>query len=48
MTMLREAIDDCAIGIRFCIDTLDEPYGYGDLGTRAGEEGIQLISALDD
>ena len=46
--MLRDEIDDCAIGMRFCIDTLDEPYGYGDLGIRADEEGIQVIAALDD
>ena len=44
---LREAIDDCAIGARFSIDTLEEPYGYGDLGIRAEEEGRQFIESLD-
>jgi len=45
---VRDEIDDCAIGCRFAIDTLDEPYGFGDAGVRAGEEGIQFISALDE
>jgi dimethylamine/trimethylamine dehydrogenase len=44
---MREAIDDCAIGARFSIDTLEEPYGYGDLGIRAEEEGRQFIETLD-
>ena len=44
---MREAIDDCAIGARFSIDTLEEPYGYGDLGIRAEDEGQQFIEALD-
>lgn len=44
---LREAIDDCAIGIRFSIDTLAEPYGLGDGGVRAEAEGKDFIAALD-
>jgi dimethylamine/trimethylamine dehydrogenase len=44
---MREAIDDCAIGCRFSIDTLEEPYGYGDLGIRADEEGKEFIATLD-
>ena len=44
---LRSEIDDCAIGMRFVIDTLDDPYGYGDLGVRAHEEGREFIAALD-
>ena len=44
---LRSEIDDCAIGIRFAIDTLDSPYGYGDLGVRSDGEGRQFIAALD-
>lgn len=44
---LRSEIDDCAIGMRFVIDTLEEPYGYGDLGVRAGEEGRDFIAAFD-
>ena len=47
MEELRETIDDCAIGMRFCIDTLDDPFGYGDLGTRADGEGAQVIATLD-
>ncbi|MDE0752860.1 MAG: FAD-dependent oxidoreductase [Planktomarina sp.] len=48
LQMMREEIDDCAIGIRFPIDTLDEPFGYGDLGVRAQGEGMQFIELLDD
>ena len=48
METLREEIDDCAIGMRFAIDTLDEPYGYGRTGVRAEGEGIQFIAALDE
>ncbi len=48
LQMMREEIDDCAIGIRFPIDTLDEPFGYGDLGVRAEGEGIGFIKLLDD
>ncbi len=47
MEMLREEIDDCAIGMRFSIDTLDEPYGYGAAGVRADGEGVQAIAELD-
>jgi dimethylamine/trimethylamine dehydrogenase len=44
---LREEVDGCAIGARFSIDTLEEPYGYGDLGIRAAGEGRAFIEALD-
>ena len=44
---IRGEIDDVAIGVRFVMDTLEDPYGYGDLGVRAGEEGTQFIAALD-
>jgi dimethylamine/trimethylamine dehydrogenase len=44
---LHEEIDDCAIGIRFAIDTLEEPHGYGDAGVRASGEGKDFIAALD-
>jgi dimethylamine/trimethylamine dehydrogenase len=43
----REAIDDCAIGLRFAIDTLDEPFGLGDRGIRAAEDGVAIVAALD-
>jgi dimethylamine/trimethylamine dehydrogenase len=44
---MREEIDDCAIGCRFSIDTLEEPYGYGDLGIRHDQEGVEFIETLD-
>jgi dimethylamine/trimethylamine dehydrogenase len=44
---MRAVIDDCAIGIRFSIDTLDEPYGLGDGGVRADGEGREFVAALD-
>lgn len=44
---VRTEIDDCAIGCRFSIDTLEEPYGFGDQGIRAAEEGVGFIAALD-
>ena len=44
---MRDVIDDCAIGIRFSIDTLDEPYGLGDGGVRAAGEGREFVAALD-
>lgn len=48
MQMLRAEIKDAAIGIRCAIDTLDAPYGYGDLGVRADGDGIGFIKLLDD
>jgi dimethylamine/trimethylamine dehydrogenase len=45
---IREEIDDCAIGMRFAIDTLDEPYGYGEAGVRGDGEGKDFVAALDD
>lgn len=48
MQMMRDEIKDCAIGIRFPIDTLDAPFGYGDQGVRAGDEGVKFIELLDD
>ncbi len=44
---LREELEGCAIGARFSIDTLEEPYGYGDLGIRAEDEGRAFIQMLD-
>lgn len=44
---VRSKIDDCAIGFRFSIDTLEDPYGYGDQGVRAAEEGRAFIEAFD-
>jgi len=48
LEMMREEIDDCAIGIRFPIDTLPEPFGLGDLGIKAEDEGVAFIKAMDD
>ena len=48
LEMARAEITDCAIGVRFPIDTLDDPFGYGDLGIRAEGEGKAFIAALDD
>ncbi len=48
LEMMREEIDDCAIGIRFPIDSLEEPFGYGDLGIKAEDEGVAFIKAMDD
>ncbi len=47
LEMVREKITDCAIGMRFPIDTLDAPYGYGELGVRAADEGARFIESLD-
>jgi dimethylamine/trimethylamine dehydrogenase len=44
---LRGAIDDCAIGMRFVVDTLEEPYGFGDLGVRAHGEGQRFVAEFD-
>ncbi|WP_088288151.1 FAD-dependent oxidoreductase [Kineosporia sp. A_224] len=44
---LRSEVDGVAIGMRFVIDTLEDPYGYGDLGVRANGEGKDFIAALD-
>ena len=46
--MLRQKIDDCAIGMRFPIDTLEAPFGYGEAGVRAEDEGIKFIELMDD
>lgn len=46
--MLRDEIKDCAIGIRFPIDTLDRPFGYGDQGVRAEDKGVTFNALLGD
>jgi len=46
---VREAVGgDCAVGIRFCVDTLPEPYGFGDDGITAAGDGHRFIAHLDD
>ncbi|WP_423185029.1 FAD-dependent oxidoreductase [Arthrobacter sp. NyZ413] len=44
---IKAAVPECGVGLRFAIDTLDAPYGYGDQGIRAADEGIRVIEALD-
>ena len=39
---------DCAVGFRFCVDTLPGPYGLGPGGTDAGTDGHRFIAAMDD
>jgi dimethylamine/trimethylamine dehydrogenase len=49
LELVREAVgDDCAISIRFGVDTLDLPYGLGDRGIRQDGEGLQFIEHMDD
>jgi dimethylamine/trimethylamine dehydrogenase len=48
LEQVREAIgDDCAISIRFGVDTLDLPHGLGDRGVRQEGEGVQFIEHMD-
>ena len=44
--MMREEIDDCAIGMRIPIDTLDEPYGYGEAGFKAERDAPEFLETL--
>ena len=46
LELVREAIgDDCAISIRFGVDTLDLPHGLGDRGIRQEGEGAAVHRA---
>ena len=47
LEMMREEIDDCAIGMRMPIDTLDEPYGYGEAGFQAHRDAPEFIESLE-
>jgi dimethylamine/trimethylamine dehydrogenase len=48
MEEVREAIgDDCAIGMRFSVDTLAAPFGMGEEGI-SREEGFRFIAYMDD
>jgi len=48
LELVREAVgDDCAIGVRFGVDTLDLPVGLGDRGIRQDGEGLQFIEYMD-
>jgi dimethylamine/trimethylamine dehydrogenase len=49
LELVREAVgDDCAISVRFGVDTLDLPVGLGDRGIRQDGEGVQFIEHMDD
>ena len=49
LELVREAVgDDCAISLRFGVDTLDLPHGLGDRGIRQEGEGLQFIELMDD
>ena len=49
LELVREAVgDDCAISLRFGVDTLDLPHGLGDRGIRQDGEGLQFIELMDD
>lgn len=39
---------ECAVGMRFQVDTLPPPYGFGEDGIQAAREGFQFIAAMDD
>ena len=46
---MGEAVgDDCAIAVRFGVDTLDLPVGLGDRGIRQDGEGLQFIEYMDE
>ena len=47
LEMMREEIDDRAIGMRMPIDTLPEPYGYGDAGFLSQRDAPEFIETLD-
>ena len=49
LELVREAVgDDCAISVRFGIDTLELPFGLGDRGIRQDGEGLQFIEYMDE
>lgn len=48
LEMVREAVgDECAISVRFGLDTLPPPHGLGDVGVRAEGEGLRFIEYCD-
>ncbi|WP_299561217.1 FAD-dependent oxidoreductase [uncultured Mycolicibacterium sp.] len=49
LSAIRAAIgDDCAIGLRLGVDTLDPPFGLGERGLRAGGDVPRILQILDD
>lgn len=48
LEMVRDEIgDECAISLRFGIDTLPAPDGLGDGGVRAHDEGCRFVELVD-
>ena len=48
LELVREAVgDDCAISVRFGLDTLPFPEGLGDGGIRADGDGLRVIEHAD-
>lgn len=48
LTQVRAAVGDrAAVGLRFGVDTLEEPHGLGDRGMRHDGEAPQVIEHLD-
>ena len=48
LEQVREAVgDDCAITVRFGLDTLPAPYGLGDQGVRAHADGLRFVAHAD-
>jgi dimethylamine/trimethylamine dehydrogenase len=46
---VKEAVgSDCAVGLRFNLDTLPAPYGLGANGVRADGDGHRFLSFMDD
>ncbi|MEX1133898.1 MAG: FAD-dependent oxidoreductase, partial [Acidimicrobiia bacterium] len=49
LEMVREEIgNDCAIALRFGLDTLPPPHGLAEGGVRAEEEGLRFVDFCDD
>jgi len=45
---VREAVgSQCGIIVRFSVDTLDRPQGYGSRGVRADQDGFRFLEAAD-
>ncbi len=49
LELVRDAVgDDCAVGVRFGVDTLDLPVGLGDRGIRHDDEGLRFVEYMDE
>lgn len=47
LELIREHIDDCAIGVRMPADTLPSPYGYGEDGFVGDRDSEEFVGAID-